>query len=128
LDQARQAETLAWMFAALNSVEPQVQQLAAIDLFYAKEDWAQERRPGVVKAVEKRLDDLAKALDGREWLLDRFTAGDLMMVAVLRILRHTDIVEQRPALLAYRQRGEERSAHVRAVAAQMADFAESDDR
>jgi glutathione S-transferase len=112
------------MFAALNTMEPPIAQLVEVDLFHAEEAWAKERRPGVVQAVGQRLDELAAYLEGREWLLDRFTAGDLMMVAVLRILRHTDLVEQRPALLAYRKRGEERPAHLRAVAAQLADFAD----
>lgn len=121
-DEAEQARVTTWMFAALNTVEPPAQHLAELDLFHEDEGWARERRPGAVKAVRKRLGELEAALGGREWLLDRFTAADLLMVAVLRILRHTDIVEQYPALAAYRRRGEERPAHVRAVAAQMADF------
>jgi len=121
-DEAGQARATSWIFAALNSVEPAVTQLATIDLFYAEEDWAKARRPGVEANVRRRLAELDRALGDRDWLEGRFTAGDLMMVHVLRILRHTDLVEQHPRLAAYRRRGEERPAHERALAAQMADF------
>jgi glutathione S-transferase len=124
-DPAGRARAVTWLFAALNSVEPPIQNLAAIDLFYAQEEWAKERRPGAVQMVEKRLDELAAALGGRDWLEDRFTAGDLMMTSVLRILRHTDIVAQRPALEAYRQRCEARPAFRKALADQLRPFAEN---
>jgi glutathione S-transferase len=125
-DPAGRARAVTWLFAALNSIEPSIQNLAAIDLFYADQEWAKERRPGAVQMVEKRLDELAAALDGRDWLEDRFTAGDLMMTSVLRILRHTDIVAQRPALEAYRLRCEARPAFRKALADQLRPFAENE--
>jgi glutathione S-transferase len=110
------ARTKAWMFAALNSVEPAVQNLAAIDLFHTGEAWAAERRPKAVEAVQSRLAALEHWLGGRDYLEDRFTAGDLLMTTVLRILRHTDIVSRRPTLRAYQQRCEARPAFQRAMA------------
>ena len=125
-DPAARARAITWMFAALNSIEPHVQNLAAIDLFYANEEWAKQRRPGAMQMVEKRLDELAVRLDGLEHLEeDGFTAGDLLMTSVLRILRHTDLVARRPALEAYRLRCEARPAFQRALAAQLAPFAEN---
>ena len=94
--------TTAWMFAALNTVEPPIQTLAGLDLFHAGEAWASARRPDAVAAVQKRLAALEDWLGGRDYLEDRFTAGDLLMTTVLRILRHTDIVSERPALKTYR--------------------------
>jgi glutathione S-transferase len=117
------ARTRTWMFAALNTIEPHVQNLAAIDLFYAGEEWAKLRRPGAVEMVKTRLADLARRLDGREHLEDRFTAGDLLMTTVLRILRHTDLVAEVPRLDAYRRRCEARPAFQKALADQMAVFA-----
>jgi len=118
------ARAIEWMFAALNSIEPPIQNLAAIDLFYANEDWAKARRPGAEEMVGKRLADLAAALGGELWLADgRFTAGDLLMATVLRILRHTDLVSQ-AGLADYLARCEARSAFQRALAAQMAAFGE----
>ena len=110
------ARTKAWTFAALNSVEPAVQNLAAIDLFHTGEPWAAERRPKAVEAVQGRLAALEHWLGGRDYLEDRFTAGDLLMTTVLRILRHTDIVSRRPTLRAYQQRCEARPAFQRAMA------------
>jgi glutathione S-transferase len=121
-DAIGRAHTVQWMFAALNTIEPHVQNLAGIDLFHADKAWAKERRPGAVELVESRLKQLAAALGEREYLVGRFTAADLLMSHVLRILRHTDMLEGHPTLHAYRQRCEARPAFARALAAQMADF------
>jgi glutathione S-transferase len=118
------ARVTAWMFAALNSVEPHLQNLTAIDLFHAKEDWAKERRPGALQAAQTRLMALADWLDGRDYLEDRFTVADLLMTTVLQIPRQTNLVAQIPVLDAYRLRCEARPAFKKALAAQMADFIE----
>jgi glutathione S-transferase len=124
-DPAGRARTRTWIFAALNSIEPAIQNLAEIDLFNADKAWARERRPDVVERVTKRLGDLARDLGERDYLEGRFTAGDLMMTSVLRILRHTDILQQIPSLEAYRLRCEARPAFRKALADQMAPFAEN---
>ena len=121
-DPAGRARVTAWMFAAMNTIEPHIQNLAAIDLFYAKEDWAKARRPGAAEAVQTRLKDLAAYLGERSYLEGRFTAADLLMTTVLRILRHTDIVAQIPVLEKFRLRCEARPAFQKALAAQMAVF------
>jgi glutathione S-transferase len=110
------ARTKAWMFAALNSVEPAVQRLVELDLFHAGESWAAARRPTAVEAVQKRLAALEQWLDDRAYLEGRFTAGDLLMTTVLRFLRHTDIVSERPTLKAYQERCEARPAFRKAMA------------
>jgi glutathione S-transferase len=120
----RRARTTAWMFAALNSIEPQIQDLTAIDLFHAKEDWAKERRPSALHAAQTRLMALADWLNRRDYLEDRFTVADLLMTTVLQIPRHTNLVAQIPVLDAYRLRCEARPAYEKALADQMADFAE----
>jgi glutathione S-transferase len=120
---AARARTKTWMFAALNSIEPHIQNLAEIDLFHAEEVWAKLRRPAVVDAVKTRLATLAEWLSEREYLEDRFTAGDLLMSTVLRILRHTDLLAKMPVLEAYCRRCEARSAFRKALADHMAPFA-----
>jgi glutathione S-transferase len=123
-DGAARARAIQWVFAALNSIEPHIQGLVLIDLFYAGEEWAKQRRPAAVDMVEKRLDALTTRLGSKEYLDDdRFTAGDLMMTTVLRTLRHTDLVTGRPALHAYQQRCEARPAFHKALADQIAPFA-----
>lgn len=124
-DPGARARAKTWMFAALNSVEPHIQNLAEIDLFHAKEEWAKARRPAAVKGVKARLANLSGWLDGRDYLEDRFTSADLLMTTVLRILRHTDLVAKMPALEAYRLRCEARPAFRKALADQMAPFAQN---
>lgn len=122
-DREGRALTQTWLFAALNSLEPHIQNLAVIDLFCSKEPWAQQRRPAVVQMVERRLEDLSAQLDGRDYLVaNRFTAADLMMVTVLRILRHTDLVQCQPRVHAFQQRCEARPAFRKALADQLSPF------
>jgi glutathione S-transferase len=122
-DPAARAQVLQWTFTALNTIEIPVEQLAEIDLFYAAERWAQERRPAAVDRVRTRLAELAAALDGREHFVGPFSAADILMTSVLRILRHTELLEEQPSLVAYKQRCEARPAFAKALADQMAAFA-----
>jgi glutathione S-transferase len=121
-DQAGQARATAWVFAALNSVEPFIMSLVAVDLFAQQELWAKQSRPYWEGMVKKRLSDLAERLAGRDWLEDRFTAGDLMMATVLRIPRHTDLVTSDRTLAPYLARCEARPAFQKALTDQMASF------
>jgi glutathione S-transferase len=120
--QAR-ARATQWLIAALNSIEPFIMDVARIDIFYAKEEWAKLRRPGAVEFAQRRLAALSKALGDKPYLDgDRFTAGDLMMTTVLRILKHTDIVTSDKRLAAYIERCTARPAFRRALDAQIGDF------
>src|SRR5262249_53523694 len=121
-DPKARARTTAWMFAALNSVEPHIQNLTAIDLFHADQEWAKQRRPAALELARTRLTGLSDWLDGRDYLEDRFTVADLLMTTVLRIPRQTDLIAKMPTLEAYRLRCEARPAFKKALAAQMADF------
>lgn len=121
-DPARRARAITWMFAALNSLEPAVQNLASIDLFFANEEWARLRRADAEKHAQSRLDGVASALARRDYLEGEFTGGDLLMVTVLRILRHTDLVKNMPVLASYVARCEARPAFQRALECQLAPF------
>ena len=127
-DQAGQGRATAWMFAALNSIEPFIMGLIDVDIFSSKESWAKQSRPHLEAMVKNRLSDLAEHLAGREWLEDRFTVGDLMMATVLRILRHTDLVSSNSTLAPYLARCEARPAFKKALADQMASFIEENAR
>jgi len=121
-DAAGRARVQTWLIAALDSIEPAVQQLGAIDLFHSDAAWANERRPQVVEAIKQRLAALAAWIGDREYLEERFTAGDLMMASVLRNLRQTDLIAQFPAVDAYFKRCEARPAFQKALRDQLADF------
>jgi len=114
---------IQWTYAALNSVEPAILNLLQIDIFFRDEEWAKLRRPGAEDFVKLKLKRVSDWLGDKEWLEDRFTIGDLVMITVLRFLRHTDLVTGFPNLAAYLKRGEARPAFQRALADQLAVFA-----
>ncbi len=121
-DRIARERATAWLFAALNSVETWIQQLASIDFFHADAPWASALRPQMEAMVRDRLAMLEGALAGKDYLEGRFTVGDLMMADVLRILDHTNLVDDYPQLKAYKQRCEARPAFARAMKAQMEGF------
>ena len=122
-DPPGRARTACWVIAALNSIEPTLMELVNIDFFNADADWARARRPGAEKKVRDRLGRLSAWLGERDNLEDRFTAGDLMMTTMLRMLRHTDLVAEHPNLVRYQARCEARLAFRHALEAQLAAFA-----
>ena len=119
------AQVASWVTAALNSIEPYVDNVVDLDLFYADEAWTAGFRPHAEAALKGRLEALSARLGSRDYLLDRFTAGDLMMTTVLRGLASGgSVLERFPTLDAYRSRCEARPAFGRALAAQMRTFRE----
>jgi glutathione S-transferase len=122
-DPKARARATQWVVAALNSIEPFIMNLALIDFFYTNEEWAKLRRPGAEAFVRRRLAALSKNLGDKPYLDgERFTAGDLMTSAVLRILHYTDIVKSDARLSAYLERCLARPAFKRALDAQLGDF------
>ncbi|HWK98225.1 MAG TPA: glutathione S-transferase family protein [Pseudolabrys sp.] len=122
-DEKMRARAVQWVVAALNSVEPSILNVALIDLFYVKEEWAKLRRPGAVAFAQRRIAGVSKALGDKPYLDgERFTAGDLMMSTVLRILNYTDMVRSDARLWAYVERCTARPAFKRALEAQLGDF------
>jgi glutathione S-transferase len=122
-DPRGRARTISWLFAAYNSVEPLFFELGNVDLFAKGEEWANLRRPSLIAFCEQRLNRLADALDGRDYLVGRFTVADIAMATVLREADRTDLVSSRPALAVYLARCLARPAFERALEAQMAVFA-----
>ena len=120
-DPRHEAQVTTWMFAALNTVEQPIQTFGLMDLFNKGPAW-DALRPTVIEMIEKRLDALAQELKDNDYLVGRFSAADLLMTTVLRILRNTDLVERRPVLDAYKKRNEDRPAFQKALADQIAAF------
>lgn len=127
-DLVERAQAIAWMFAALNSVEPFFFGLLDADAFHAGKPWAKEMRPDMEQRVLSRLAHLEAHLGGREFLTDRFTVADLMMTTVLRQLRHTDLIDRFPAIAAFKARCEGRPAFQKALADQLKPFAAGRER
>lgn len=118
---AARARAAQWVIAALNSVEPFVTQVAGLDAFYAGEEWARLRKPSATAFAQRRLAGLSKHLGDKPYLDgDRFTAGDLIMATVLRIM--PELFEDDARLNAYLKRCTDRPAFHRALEAQLGDF------
>jgi len=124
-DANARARAITWMFAAVNTVEPPILELANATLLERDKPWAKERLPLVEERVRDRLSQLSAHLGEAEWLDAAFSAGDLMMVSVLLRLKASGILSEFPNLAAYVARGEARPAYKRAFADQLAVFTAS---
>jgi glutathione S-transferase len=119
-DANARARAITWMFAALNTVEPPIVERSMATLVERDKSWYAERLPMLDARVRDRLGELSRRLGHADWLDGPFSAGDLMMVTVLRRLDGSGILEDYPALSAYIARGEARPAYQRAFADQLA--------
>jgi glutathione S-transferase len=120
---AARARTKTWMFAALNTIEPPIIVLNVVEQIAAGAETGKPFRDATEQVIAKRLAGLAAYLGDNEYLVDRFSAADLLMTTVLRILRDSELVAREPRLEAYRLRCQARPAFERALDAQMAAFA-----
>jgi glutathione S-transferase len=116
------ARAISWMFAALNTVEPPILELQTAKFLEGDKSWFAERMPFVADRIRNRLSELSRRLGDAEWLDGAFSAGDLMMVAVLLRLKASGMLDEYPNLSAYVARGEARPAYRRAFDAQLAVF------
>jgi glutathione S-transferase len=116
------ARAIAWMFAALNTVEPPIVERSLATIVERDQPWFEARQPLLETRVRDRLDQLSARLGDADWLDGAFSAGDLMMVTVLRRAAAAGILEAYPNLAAYVARGEARPAYQRAFADQLAVF------
>jgi glutathione S-transferase len=122
-DANARARAIAWMFAALNTVEAPILDLQTTKFLEGDKSWFAQRLPLVQERIRNRLGELSARLGDAEWLDDAFSAGDLMMVAVLLRLKASGMLDDYPNLSAYVARGEARAAYKRAFQAQLAVFA-----
>lgn len=111
---------IAWMFAAVNTVEPPILELVTVKILEGDKPWAAERLPLALDRIRERLVHLSAWLGDAEWLEGTFSAGDLLMASVLLRLRPSGLIDEYPTLAAYVARGEARPAYQRAFAAQYA--------
>jgi len=119
-DAHARARAITWIFAALNTIEPPILELANARILESDKPWHQVRLPLVEDRVRDRLDQLSARLGDADWLDGAFSAGDLMMVSVLLRVKSSGVLNDYPTLAAYVARGESRPAYQRAFAAQLA--------
>ncbi len=121
-DAHARARAIAWMFAALNTVEPPIVERSMATILERDKSWYAERLPVLEDRVRGRLDELSSRLGDADWLDGAFSAGDLLMVTVLLRLGGSGLLEEYPNLAAYVARGEARPAYKRAFDDQLAVF------
>jgi glutathione S-transferase len=113
-DAAGRAAVVQWCFAALTTVEPPVAMILLIDL--GGLPGGGEQRAALVGWARRGLGGLERRLDGRTWIAaDDFTVADVLLAAVLRQLRHTDLLADYPRLRAYYDRALARPAWQRTL-------------
>lgn len=124
-DANARARAIAWMFAALSTVEPPIVERSMATILEREKSWYAERLPMLDQRVHARLGELSRRLGEADWLEGAFGAGDLLMISVLLRLGGSGLLEAYPNLAAYVARGEARPAYKRAFAAQLAVFTAS---
>jgi len=121
-DANARARAITWMFAALNTVEPPILDLQTTKFMEGDKTWFEQCLPLVEDRIRDRLGDLSGRLGDADWLDGAFSAGDLMMVAVLLRVKVSGMLDEYQNLSAYVARGEARPAYKRAFDAQLAVF------
>lgn len=124
-DPAARARAITWMFAALATIEPPIVDREAAEYLEGHKAWYEEHVATVDARIRNRLGDLSRRLGDADWLDGEFSAGDLVLVGVLRRLEGSDLLAEHPNLVAYVARGKARPAFQRAYAAQYAVFTDS---
>lgn len=120
------SEVIKWLFAALNSVEA-----ASLPWFifqFSGDDEETDGRKAINGFLSSRLTHMENVLAEREWLTDRFSAADILMVDVFRVIDRFEGLADHPNCRDYMRRGEDRPAFKKAFADQMAFFVEADIR
>jgi len=125
-DADARARAIGWMFAALNTVEPPIVEYSMATLFGQDKPWFAERQRMLEARVSARLGELSRSLGDKDWLDGAFSAGDLLMVTVLRRIERSGLLADYPNLAGYVARAEARPAYRRAFDAQLAVFAASE--
>jgi glutathione S-transferase len=121
-DAIARSRAIAWMFAAKSTVEPVIVEAEAASLMERDKDWFEQRQAMLKDRMRVRLDQLSKRLSDADWLEAEFSAGDLLMVNVLRRPVALALLDEYPNLAAFVARGEARPAFKRAFEDQHAVF------
>jgi glutathione S-transferase len=121
-DANARARAIAWMFAAVTTMEWAIVERETAILLEGDKPWHRQRLAVVEDRIRGRLRDLSVHLGDADWLDGAFSAADLLMIMVLRRLNRSTLLDEFPNLSAYVARGEARPAFKRAFADQLAVF------
>ncbi|UDL92948.1 glutathione S-transferase family protein [Mesorhizobium sp. PAMC28654] len=121
-DANARARAITWMFAAISTIEPPILERTTAMFLEGDANWREQRLPLIDDRIRSRLAALSDRLGNADWLDGTFSAGDLVMVSVLRRLSASGMLDEYPNLAAYVARGEARPAFRSAFDAQLAVF------
>ena len=124
-DANARSRAITWMFAALNTIEPPIFERSMHMILERNKSWYEERLAVLNERIQVKLTELSVHLGDAEWLDGAFSAGDLLMVTVLRRFSLGTDIGTFPNLAAYIARAEARPAYQRAFADQLAVFTAS---
>jgi glutathione S-transferase len=119
-DANARARAIAWMFAAFSTIEQPILDRTTAVILERDAPWHDQRLPLVDDRIRKRLAEISRHLGDSDWLDGAFSAGDLVMVGVLRRLQRSGLLNEFPNVAGYVARGEARPAFRRAFEAQLA--------
>ena len=125
-DPKERSNVIKWLFAALNSVEA-----ASLPWFIfqlVKDGHETEGRKAIEKFLSSRLMHMEDVLTDREWLTGAFSAADIVMADVFRVIDRFDGLANYPACRTYLKRAEDRPAFQKALADQLQHFTKADTR
>jgi glutathione S-transferase len=100
-----------WSIFAMTELES-----AVIGVYRARRGSDSEAQARAEERLEKVWAALAGALDGRDYILDRFTIADVVLGGVLHSARRFDVLPADTSVLAYLERLDARPAKQRAYA------------
>ena len=123
-DRKGRSDVIEWIFAALNSVE-----MASQSWVFFRFMGDTNEGPGrkwLEDYMKIRLDRLEPVLAKAEWLAGAFSAADILMADVLRLVDRFDGLAKYPACRTYTTRATARPAFKKAHADQLAHFAKAD--
>ena len=114
------ARLAQWCFAALNTVEPPILEIAMWDVMWRERTGREARRAELLSTAQTTLGELDGALGDRPYLLgEKLSPADILMVTAIRIGKgEPAILAEAPRVRAYVERSEARPAFRRARAAQ----------
>lgn len=118
------SEAMAWLFAALNSIE--MASLPWSILAFSRDSGSTAGWSRLDEFLKSRLQHLEPVLAEREWLAGSFSVADILMADVLRLVDRFDGLAGHPACGRYVARATARPCFVKAHADQMAHFSAAD--
>jgi glutathione S-transferase len=111
-EEMERAQTLTWMFAALNSVEPF---LFHYSMLKSDPEVLDTTKSKAKKIAQQRLQAMSEELGARKFLVRNFSVADIVMTTVFKTGLFLNLLEDHENLVKFVERNEARPAFQRAI-------------